>query len=67
MLGTKLGTGYITVAMLGTKHGLFANKFTLPTLVMVFYLGRMCGLHVLLWSHICTLMDFLAAEPRSTA
>ena len=33
------------------------------------YLDHMCqcGLHAVLWSHICTLMHRLAAEPRSTA
>ena len=35
---------------------------------MVFYQGRMCqcGLHAVLWSHIGTLMHFLAAEPLRT-
>ena len=39
------------------------------TLLMVLYLERMCqcGLHVVLWSHIGTLMHHLAAEPCSTA
>ena len=39
------------------------------TLLMVFYLYRMCqcGLHAVLWSNIGTLMHRLAAEPRSTA
>ena len=37
--------------------------------VMVLYLDRMCqcGLHAVLWSHIDTLMNRLAAEPRSIA
>ena len=36
---------------------------------MVLYLDHMsqCGLHVVLWSHIGTLMHCLAAEPHSTA
>ena len=36
---------------------------------MVLYLDHMCqcGLHVVLRSHICTLMHRLAAEPRSIA
>ena len=35
---------------------------------MVLFLDRMCqcGLHAVLWSHIGTLMRFLAAEPRRT-
>ena len=39
------------------------------TLLMVLYLDRMCqcGLHVVLWSCIGTLMHRLAAEHRSTA
>ena len=39
------------------------------TLLMVLYLGRkcQCGFNPLLSSHIGTLMDRLAAEPRSTA
>ena len=42
---------------------------TLCTLLMVLYLDRMCqcGLHVVLWSHIGTLMHRLAAEPCSRA
>ena len=38
-------------------------------MVMVLYLDHMCqyGLHAVLWLHIGTLMDRLAAEPRSTA
>ena len=36
---------------------------------MVLYLDYMCqcGLRVVLWSHISTLMHCLAAEPRSIA
>ena len=39
------------------------------TLLMVIYLDRMCqcGLRVVLWSHIGTLMHHLTAEPCSTA
>ena len=39
------------------------------TLLVVHYLDRMCqcGLHAVLWSHICILMHRLAAEPCSTA
>ena len=39
------------------------------TLLMMLYLDRMCqcGLHVVLWLHIGTLMYRLAAEPCSTA
>ena len=39
------------------------------TLLMVLYLDCMCQceLHAVLWSHIGTLMDRLAAEPCSTA
>ena len=35
---------------------------------MVLYLDRMCQcrLHAVLWSHICTFMHRLAAEPRSS-
>ena len=38
-------------------------------LLMVLFLDRMCqcGLHSVLWSHIGSLMRFLAAEHRSTA
>ena len=38
------------------------------TLLMVHYLDRMCqcGLHEVVWSHIGSLMRFLAAEPRRT-
>ena len=37
--------------------------------LMVLYLDRMCqcGLHAVLWLHICILIRRLAAEPRSTA
>ena len=39
------------------------------TRFMVLYLDRICqcGLHAVPWSHICTLMGRLAAEPRNTA
>ena len=39
------------------------------TLLMVLFLDRICqcGLNAVLWSHIGSLMRFLAAEPRSTA
>ena len=39
------------------------------TLLMVLYLDHMCQrrLHAVLWSHICSLMHRLAAEPRCTA
>ena len=39
------------------------------TLLMLLYLDCMCqcGLHVVLWSHIGTLLHCLAVEPRRTA
>ena len=42
---------------------------TLCTLLIVFYLDRMCqcGLHAVLWLHIGILMRRLPAEPRSSA
>ena len=38
------------------------------TLFVVLYMCYMCqcGLHMVLWSHIGTLMGLLTAEPRST-
>ena len=39
------------------------------TLFTALYLGRtcQCGLPAVLWSHICIVNQFLAAQPRSTA
>ena len=53
-----------SVAVLFIRSGV-----TQCTFLMVLYLDLMhqCGLHVVLWSHISTLMLHLAAEPCSTA
>ena len=59
-----------SVAVLCMLYKIRCNPVLYPVnLFMELYLDHMCkcGLHDVLWSHICTLMNRVAAEPRSTA